>query len=64
MKKDGEFYEGDWINDKKEGNGKVVTAEGDTYEGEFKNGKKHGKIVFRSKNGVKKEQIYSEGKLA
>ena len=37
------LYEGDFINDKYEGNGKYVWENGVYYIGQFKNGLQHGK---------------------
>ena len=36
-------YEGDFKDDRVEGNGKFYWGNGNTYIGEFKNGLKHGK---------------------
>ena len=32
------MYEGDWVNDDREGNGKCIYEDGTYYIGEFKNG--------------------------
>ena len=37
------MYEGDFVNDKKEGNGKFIWKNGKYYIGEWKNNKKNGK---------------------
>ena len=39
---DGKYYEGDWLNNKMHGNGKMVWSDGRVYEGEFFEDKKHG----------------------
>ena len=39
---DGGFYEGDYVNNIKEGNGKFKWSSGRIFEGEFKKGKPHG----------------------
>ena len=33
----GDIYEGEFKNDKKEGKGKIIYKNGEIYEGEFKN---------------------------
>ena len=45
------MYEGDFINDKMEGNGKYIYEDGIYYIGQFKNTKKTGKGKFYNKNG-------------
>ena len=50
------MYEGDWINDKPEGNGKYIYENGEYYLGQYKNGKRHGK-------GKKYEIYNNERKL-
>jgi len=48
---DKEYYEGDIVNNKRHGNGKMTTKEGHVYEGKFSNGKLlRGKLTM--KNGV------------
>ena len=42
MYSDGETYEGQWVNNVKEGFGKYTYANGDVYEGEYVNGEKQG----------------------
>ena len=37
------MYEGEYINDKREGNGKYISENGEYYIGEWKNGLFHGK---------------------
>ena len=44
-------YEGDFINDKPEGNGKYYWENSEYYIGQFKNGFKHGKGIYYYKNG-------------
>ena len=45
-------YEGDFVNDKYEGNGKYIWEDGEYYIGQFLNGLKHGKgtIYYKNKN--------------
>ena len=45
------MYEGDYINDKKEGNGKYIWENGEYYIGQFKNGLSHGKGTMYYSNG-------------
>ena len=44
-------YEGDWINHKREGNGKYIYKNGNYYIGGFKDGQRHGKGIIYDKNG-------------
>ena len=44
-------YEGDYINDKREGNGKYIYENGEYYLGQCKNNLKHGKGIYYYKNG-------------
>ena len=56
-------YEGDFINDKYEGNGKYIYENGEYYIGEFKNGLKHGKGIEYYKNGnIKYDGYFINGK--
>ena len=45
------MYEGDYINDEPEGNGKLVMENGNYYSGQFKKGKRHGKGKSYDKDG-------------
>ena len=47
----GEYYEGDFINDKNEGYGIYHFKNGDIWEGNFKNRRKNGIGIMISKNG-------------
>ena len=47
---DGRKYEGDYVNDRKEGFGVFTFRDGRIYEGEWINGRQHGKGVFKKKN--------------
>ena len=40
--KNGDIYEGEWVNDKAEGKGKLIMVSGDMYEGQWKNDKANG----------------------
>ena len=54
----GDKYEGDFVNDLKEGKGKYYFNNKNIYEGEYKNGKKHGKGIFYWNNGEKFEGYF------
>ena len=63
------IYEGDFINDKFEGDGKYYWEDGQYYIGQFLNGLKHGKGIIYYKNGhIKyegdfiKENLEGDGK--
>ena len=43
---DGERYEGDYVNGKREGKGIYYFKNGDKYEGDFKNGLKEGNGIY------------------
>ena len=45
------IYDGEWLDDKYEGNGKLFNINGEYYIGQFKNGLKHGKGKEYDKNG-------------
>ena len=45
------MYEGDWVNDKREGNGKYIDENSNYYIGQWKNDLKHGKGTEYYKNG-------------
>ena len=52
LEKNGDRYEGDFINDKYHGTGKLIKKEnGWVYVGEFKEGKLHGKATVTKPNG-------------
>lgn len=48
---EGSFYEGKFVNDNREGNGKQIFANGDSYDGAYKNDKRNGKGIYNWKNG-------------
>ena len=48
--KDGKIYEGDFINNIKEGKG-VMTTLNERYQGDFKNGLYHGKGIWTTNDG-------------
>ena len=56
-------YEGDFLNDKSEGNGKYINENGEFYIGQFLNGHKHGKGKLYYKNGtIKYEGVFLNDK--
>ena len=44
-------YEGDFVNGKMEGKGKLIYGDGSYYEGQFSDNKRNGKGIIYSKNG-------------
>ena len=48
----GDIYEGDWVNDKRHGRGKMIYKTGDIYEGNWVNDKRHGKGEIIYANGL------------
>ena len=47
----GDKYEGDLKNDKKYGQGILITKEGEIYDGDWKNDEKDGKGILKLSNG-------------
>ena len=45
----GAKYEGEYVNDLKEGQGKYTYGNGDVYKGQWKAGKRHGKGAYTYK---------------
>ena len=45
------MYDGDWINNKREGNGKYIFENGEYYIGQYKNGLRNGKGTMYYSNG-------------
>ena len=57
-------YDGDWINDKYEGNGKYIWENGEYYIGQWKNGLSHGKgIEYYSNGKIKYEGDWVDDKF-
>lgn len=48
---EGSIYEGKFVNDNREGNGKQTFANGDSYNGAYKNDKRNGHGIYHWKNG-------------
>jgi hypothetical protein len=56
------MYEGDWRDNKPNGNGRFVRFNGDYYQGQFANGMPHGKGVAKEgRNGIKYEGDWDAG---
>ena len=49
--KDGDVYEGDWVDDKRTGKGIYKFKSGNVYEGDFVDGKITGKGIYKFKSG-------------
>ena len=58
---DGRWYEGDYLDDKKEGFGTFLWPDGRKYEGNWKDGKQHGKGVYIGQD-ISKEGEWQNGK--
>ena len=48
----GEEYDGEWVDDKMEGQGRYVFASGSTYTGNWKAGMMHGKGLKKNPDGT------------
>jgi hypothetical protein len=46
------MYDGDFLNDNREGNGKLIDKDGNYYIGEFKNDLKNGRGKVYLRNGI------------
>ena len=57
---DGDRYEGEYKDDKKNGKGKFIYNNGDRYEGEYKDDNRNGKGIFFYNNGDRYEGEYKE----
>ncbi|KAL9187266.1 hypothetical protein ACHAXT_001369 [Thalassiosira profunda] len=58
---DGEWYDGNWENGKREGQGTCRDADGDVYEGHWKNGLQEGKGKTTYADGDVHEGNYKDG---
>ena len=61
---DGKRYEGDYVEDNKEGEGTFKWPDGRVYEGEWKNGKQHGYGRYTTSEDETKFGLWKEGKRA
>ena len=53
--RDGKKYEGNFVNDKREGQGTFIWADGRKFIGDWKAGKQHGVGTYISKDGVQRQ---------
>jgi len=60
--KNGDRYDGDWVDDKRHGHGVYYVANGDRYDGDFVDGKYHGHGVYYFANGDRYDGDYVDGK--
>ena len=62
--RNGDRYEGQWVNSRRHGQGKIYHKYGSYFEGNFKNNKEDGIGFEHSKCGQKISQLYfKRGKL-
>ena len=55
-------YDGEFINDKREGKGKFIWEDGEYYIGEWKDALKHGKgIIYYSNGNIKYDGNFING---
>ena len=54
-------YQGDFKDDRLDGNGVFKEKDGRIYEGQFKEGKKHGFGIYTWKNSIRYEGFWKEG---
>ena len=59
---DGRKYEGQFVDDRKEGHGVFTWSDGRTYEGSWKDGKQHGEGVYKSTKGNPRKGVWENGK--
>ena len=59
---DGSKYDGEWRNDKANGNGRLIHADGDVYEGKWKDDKAHGFGVYTHTDGARYEGNWEHDK--
>ena len=59
---DGRKYEGQYVDDKKEGRGKFTWPDGRIYDGEWKDGRQHGTGTYTYPDGRVKQGEWADGK--
>ena len=59
---DGKKYEGEYLNDIREGKGKFILTDGKSYEGNFVGGELDGEIIYNENDKIKKI-LYSNGQF-
>jgi hypothetical protein len=57
---DGRKYQGDYINDKKDGHGYYEFGDGRRYDGQWLNGKMHGVGKIMSKEGEARRALFDD----
>jgi len=60
---DSYIYEGEWLNNHKNGIGKEILPDNSEFEGEFLDGKKHGIGIYKMSNGRKYEGEFKHNKI-
>ena len=58
------FYEGDWVNNKQEGQGTLTFNNGNVYKGEFRNNNPHGNGSMTTVNGQTVQGHWGVGVIA
>ncbi|MEM7659455.1 MAG: protein kinase, partial [Bacteroidota bacterium] len=61
--KNGDVYEGEWVNGLPHGQGIQQYQNGNVYEGQFAHGVKQGRGMFTYKSGDRYEGAYQQGKM-
>ena len=59
--KNGDRYDGDWVDDKRHGHGVFYYADGNRYDGDYVDDKRHGHGVFYYADGSHYEGEWLEG---
>ena len=62
--KNGDFYDGEWLNDKRIGRGRIFLADGSKLNGMFIEDKADGYVEFEDKNGNMFQSENEEAKPA
>ncbi len=60
---DGKSYEGQYVEDEKQGKGRFNYGDGSYYEGDWYKGRQHGRGKFKNKSGKIYEGRYEYGEL-
>lgn len=64
INRNGDFYKGEWIKDKKQGKGFYKWRNGNTYKGDWKNDQMNGRGEFVSPNAKTIVGMWKENKFA
>ena len=54
------MYEGEWLNERKHGIGRLTRVDGSYYEGPWLNGNRHGEGVKKDEKGIVKRCEYKD----